>query len=448
MAKIKSVFTCSECGYESGKWMGKCPNCDNWNTFIEGQKNPSKAHITTEVSSAKKLKSINIETNSRLMTNMGEFDRVLGGGLVSGSVTLISGDPGIGKSTLLMQICANVSLNNLVLYVSGEESESQIKLRVDRLNVEYNNIFLLCETDVEQIERHILDLKPAVVVIDSIQTMIRHSLTTAQGSVTQVREATLSFTNIAKKIGASMFIVGHVTRVGSIAGPMVLEHIVDTVLFFEGDRYDNIRVLRAMKNRFGSTNELSVFEMEQEGLKEVENPSELFLNSRTETPPGCALLCTVEGSRALLAEVQALVCKTAFGMPRRMATGVDYNRMSLLTAVLEKRLGAKLFDQDIFVNIVGGLKIDERAIDIAVLASIASSYFDKPVQPNTVAIGEVGLTGEIRGVNNISKRIAECSKLGFNRIVLPKTNLKNIKNDQVELIEINTANEALKYLIK
>ena len=449
MAKSKTAFVCCECGYESGKWMGKCPECNQWNTLSEQVILSVPAMDESLYSFAHPILLGDVMTDGaqRLNTGMQEFNRVLGGGLVAGSTVLISGDPGIGKSTLLLQVCQTLSQYGSVIYASGEESPAQIKLRAKRLGIKTEGIYLLCESDLENIETQIHSIKPAVVVIDSVQTVYRRGMSSAPGSVSQVREATATLTRIAKATGVAAFLVGHVTKEGNIAGPRVLEHLVDTVLYFEGDRNDAYRLLRAVKNRFGSTNEIGVFEMCNSGMEEVTNPSALFLSHREEPVPGCAVVCSIEGTRPVMAEVQALTCYTAFGNPRRTSAGIDYNRMVLLAAVLEKKVGLRLFDQDIYVNVAGGLKIDERAADLAVIAAIASSLRNKSIQRGSVAIGEVGLTGEVRAVANVEKRIAECCKLGFSRIVMPKINA-SIQNFGVQIISVKNVSEALEALLE
>lgn len=446
MAKQKMTHVCGECGYESARWMGQCPSCESWNTLVEqlSSAQPSRSAASVPV----RLVEVTNAAKRRLSTGMSEFDRVLGGGLVLGSAVLVGGDPGIGKSTILLQVSETLSRGAKVLYASGEESAAQIKLRAERLGVSGENVYILCETDLDEIEAQARKLNPGVMIIDSIQTVYRNALASSPGSVSQVREATSALTRLAKQTGAAVFIVGHVTKEGAIAGPMMLEHLVDTVLYFEGDRHDSFRILRAVKNRFGSTNEIGVFEMRDAGMQEVQNPSALFLSEREGTVPGCAIVCAMEGSRPVVAELQALVSPTAFSTPRRMATGIDYNRMILLTAVLEKKLGLKLSLNDVYLNVVGGLKIDERAADLAIMAAVVSSLENRPVKRGAVAIGEAGLTGELRSVNAMDKRVCECEKLGFTRCVVPKQNLKTLKAKGMQLIGADTVFEALNALLE
>jgi len=448
MGKVKAVFICQECGYESPKWMGKCPACESWNTFVEEIKGEKVLTPILKVSPLK-IDEIEVTNEIRYSTSMEELDRVLGGGIVKGSLVLVGGDPGIGKSTLLLQMANNVASNgHLVLYVSGEESAKQIKLRAERLNVLSSNLYVLAETNLNNIEDVISNLKPSVVVIDSIQTMYKPELQSAPGSVSQVREATSAFMNIAKNLNIATFIVGHVTKEGSIAGPRVLEHMVDTVLYFEGERHNTYRVLRAVKNRFGSTNEIGVFEMKQSGLEEVKNPSEILLSGRPKDVPGSCVVCSMEGTRPILIEVQALTSQTNFGMPRRMTTGLDYNRVILLIAVLEKRVGMYIQTYDVYVNLAGGIKIEEPAIDLGVLCCIASSFRNIPIDNQTVIIGEVGLTGEIRGVSMIEKRILEAKKLGFKRCIIPKENIKGLDSiEGIKIVPVENVYEALEEVL-
>lgn len=431
--KSKTIYFCSECGYESPKWLGKCPGCGNWNSFVEELKQASVSNASsyqgTNRAHPRKLASIEVTDEERYRTGSNELDRVLGGGVVKGSLILVGGDPGIGKSTLLLQISDSLGKSgNTVLYISGEESERQIKLRASRLNMDSDSIYIVSETNLSSIEKFIEEFKPSVAVVDSIQTMYRSELTSAAGSVSQVREATGSLMRLAKTMDIAIFIVGHVTKEGSIAGPRVLEHMVDTVLYFEGERHHMYRVLRAVKNRFGSTNEIGIFEMRDAGLKEVSNPSELMLSGRPEGVPGNVVICSMEGTRPMLVELQALVSSTSFGMPRRMSTGMDYNRVVLLMAVLEKRVGMQLQAYDAYVNVAGGIKIDEPAVDLGIVCAIASSFRNKEIDSRMVVMGEVGLTGEIRGINLIEKRIQEASKLGFNSAVIPEENVKGLKD--------------------
>lgn len=430
MAKQKSVFVCQDCGYESNGWLGKCPACNNWNTFTEERQvlgaASKKGSIAYDVKPVN-INDISIENEERYLTGIKEMDRVLGGGIVRGSLVLVGGDPGIGKSTLILQICDTVKTNSKIIYVSGEESIKQIKLRADRLGIRNPNLLMVSETNFRAIQALCENENPALIIIDSIQTMFNDELSSAPGSVSQVREITSGLMRIAKTRNIAIFIVGHVTKEGALAGPRVLEHMVDTVLYFEGERHLSYRVLRAVKNRFGSTNEIGIFEMKDVGLIEVENPSMLMISGRTEGVPGSVIVSSLEGTRPMLIEVQALVCPTNFGMPRRMATGIDYNRITMLMAVLEKRVGMQLHNYDAYVNIVGGLKIDEPACDLGVVAAIASSFRNRPVDLSTVLIGEVGLTGEIRPVNQIDKRVIEAARIGFENCVIPAGNVKAIK---------------------
>ncbi|MEG6612580.1 DNA repair protein RadA [Pseudoclostridium thermosuccinogenes] len=429
MAKSKSVFVCQECGYESSKWLGKCPACDQWNTFVEQIQEARSRSMQPAAGNAKvfNINDIQLEEEERYSTGIKEMDRVLGGGIVRGSLILVGGDPGIGKSTLLLQVCERLQMNGKVLYVSGEESVKQIKLRADRLGIKNGRLLMVSETNFRAIEGIIDREKPEVVIIDSIQTVFDDELTSAPGSVSQVREVTGGLLRIGKGNNITIIIVGHVTKEGAIAGPRVLEHMVDTVLYFEGERHLSYRVLRAVKNRFGSTNEIGIFEMRDIGLVEVQNPSMTMLSGRPVNVPGSVVIASVEGTRPMLIEIQALVCATSFGMPRRMATGVDYNRVTLLMAVLEKRVGMQLHNYDAYINVVGGLKIDEPACDLGITASIASSYRDSAVDANTVLIGEVGLTGEVRAVSQIEKRLMEAYRIGFKSCIIPSGNMKMVK---------------------
>lgn len=427
MPKNNSVFVCQECGYESKGWLGKCPSCSQWNTLVEEIRNDRHSGHSSEPSNIKPLgiNEIKYEDETRCTTGMRELDRVLGGGVVKGSLILVGGDPGIGKSTLLLQVCQTMGTDAEILYISGEESARQIKMRADRLGINRGNIFMVSETDFSAIEKLISDRRPGLAIIDSIQTVFNSELSSAPGSVSQVREASAGFMRLAKGLGISIILVGHVTKEGAIAGPRVLEHMVDTVLYFEGERHLSYRVLRAVKNRFGSTNEIGIFEMRDSGLAEVENPSMTMLSGRPENVPGSVVTASMEGTRPMLVEIQALVCPTSFGVPRRMATGVDYNRVTLLMAVLEKRVGLQLFNFDAYVNVIGGLKLDEPACDLAIMAAVASSFREVPVGSDTVLIGEVGLTGEIRAVSQIEKRIMEASRLGFKNCIIPSGNMKS-----------------------
>ena len=446
MAKGKStVFFCQNCGNESSKWMGQCPACHEWNTFVEESLDKKeiksrKAVSDVKVTSLNEVKEIDA---TRTPTGMKELDRVLGGGLVKGSLILVGGDPGIGKSTLLLQVCKNVCNNGLkMLYISGEESMQQIKLRANRMGKFNENLSLLCETNLEVVRGVIEKEKPDMVVIDSIQTMYDEDVSSAPGSVTQVRQATSVFMQIAKGLGITVFIVGHVTKEGVVAGPRVLEHMVDTVLYFEGERHGTYRILRGVKNRFGSTNEIGVFEMCESGLSEVENPSQYMLEGKPQNASGSVVACSMEGTRPMLLEVQALVCATSFNIPRRTANGVDFNRVNLLMAVLEKRLGLHLSTYDAYVNIAGGLKMNEPALDLAIVLAIASSYKNRPVDEGMICFGEVGLSGEVRSVSQAQQRINEAKKLGFTTIVLPKVCMKNIQKEEgIKLIGVENVHE-------
>lgn len=455
MAKRKTKFVCQECGYESTKWMGKCPGCQSWNSMVEELEETStqkRGFVTSGGSVNKKpqpITQIERDLEQRLSTNMAELNRVLGGGIVPGSLVLVGGDPGIGKSTLLLQVSAKLANNNhKVLYISGEESVKQTKLRADRLDITSDNLFVLAETDIEFIEKAIEDLNPALVIIDSIQTVYMAEVTSAPGSVSQVRESTAALMRIAKTKGTAIFIVGHVTKQGAIAGPRLLEHMVDCVLYFEGERHHTYRILRAVKNRFGSTNEIGIFEMKEIGLEEVLNPSEIFLEERSQGASGSIVVASMEGTRTVLVELQALVSPTTFGNPRRMATGIDHNRVSLLMAVLEKRVGLLLQNQDAYLNVAGGVRLDEPAVDLGIAISIASSFRDFPTSPTDVAIGEIGLTGEVRRVSRIEQRVIEAAKLGFKRVIIPEKNLGgwNIPNG-ISVVGVATVKEALDILM-
>ena len=431
MAKSNSVFFCKECGHESAKWMGQCPGCGMWNSFVEEKVSSTKKSAVIKrqevASQITKLSDVSITTEDRNTTGIGELDRVLGGGIVKGCLCLVGGDPGIGKSTLLLQMCKNlVEKGQDVLYVSGEESVMQIKMRADRLGHFKGDLSLLSETSLETVMAAITTHKPQVVIIDSIQTMVSENVDSAPGSVSQVRETTASLMKVAKGYGISVFIVGHVTKEGVVAGPKVLEHMVDTVLYFEGDNQASYRILRANKNRFGSTNEIGVFQMEAEGLVEVTNPSEYMLDGKPEDAAGSVVTCTIEGTRTILIEVQALVCQTSFSLPRRTAAGTDYNRVNLLLAVLEKRMGMQLSGCDAYVNVAGGMKVSEPSLDLAIVAALMSSYKNRSVDCKTIVFGEVGLAGEIRAVGGALQRINEAVKLGFDTFIIPKANMKSV----------------------
>ena len=426
MAKSKTVFFCGECGYESAKWLGQCPVCKAWNAFSEApaiKKGGSSLKPGVAASLPIKIKDVSLESDERVTTGISELDRVLGGGIVKGSLVLVGGDPGIGKSTLLLQMCAKLSDKNVsVLYVSGEESERQIAIRSERLGRQSSDMLFYCETDIEKIEAAIENGKPEVVIVDSIQTMYSSKADSAAGSISQVREVTSTLLRISKGLGVSVFIVGHVTKEGTVAGPRTLEHMVDTVLYFEGEDVASYRILRAVKNRFGSTNEVGVFDMGQTGLREVANPSEYMLKGMPENAPGSVVACTMEGSRPILVEVQALVCQTNFNFPKRTTAGADYNRVNILIAVLEKRLGLNLGNCDAYVNVAGGLKINEPALDLAIVAALISSYRNRESKGKIIAFGEVGLTGEVRGVNLARLRLEEIAKFGENLVIIPKVN--------------------------
>ena len=451
----KTVYFCQECGYESAKWMGQCPGCKAWNTFVEetvsAKKNPSGNLKTSEKRQDPViLKDISLSEDERQTTQIGELDRVLGGGIVPGSLVLVGGDPGIGKSTLLLQVCRNLAENQVtVLYISGEESLRQIKLRANRIGDFNDKMQLLCETNLEVIREVIERKKPDVVVIDSIQTMFHEDVSSAPGSVSQVRESTNILMQIAKGMGISVFIVGHVTKEGNVAGPRVLEHMVDTVLYFEGDRHASYRVLRAVKNRFGSTNEIGVFEMCNTGLEEVKNPSEYMLNGRPEDASGSVVACSMEGTRPILVEIQALVCQSNFGIPRRTAVGTDFNRVNLLMAVLEKKVGIHLGTSDAYVNIAGGMKMTEPAIDLGICLAIVSSCKDVVIPDKVMVFGEVGLSGEIRAVSMAGQRVQEAKKLGFETVMLPEVCKSSVgKPEGINLVYVSQIRDAISYIMR
>lgn len=449
MAKAKTTYSCIECGYKSQKWLGMCPSCQKWNTFTEEVEVSNKGDRYKRVGTdrkqkAVKLKDIPLKAKSRLFTGISEFDRVLGGGAVPGSLILISGDPGIGKSTLLLQAAgSNTAKWGSVLYVSGEESLRQIKLRARRLRINAEELYLLAETNLDAILKIIEELKPGLLVMDSIQTVYDPELKSAPGSPTQIRECAANLSVITKRMGMVAFLVGHVTKEGSIAGPKLLEHMVDAVIYFEGEKNHSYRILRNVKNRFGSTNEIGIFEMRQDGLREVTNPSETLISNRYADVPGSVILPSMEGTRIVLVEIQALVSPTAFGMPRRMTTGFDLNRFNLLLAVLEKRIGLILNNQDAYLNVVGGIKVNEPAADLAVAMAVAGSYGDLSISGKTAVMGEVGLTGEVRGINQVEKRINEAVRLGFTKCIVPKDNMKDIiLPSDVEFKSVRTVAEA------
>lgn len=456
MKGSKTVFICSDCGYNSPKWLGKCPVCGAWNTFVEDVvSNPSERStetkhatlITSKENHAIRFEDAEIPSYIRSNTGLSELDRVLGGGLVHGSVVLLSGEPGIGKSTLLMQISDSLGDNKKVLYVSGEESCGQLKLRAKRLGISGKDLYILTETELEKILAEADKVAPDVIIVDSIQTVYSDRNSSAPGTITQIKECTLAFISKAKNEGVSVILVGHVNKEGSIAGPKILEHMVDAVLYFEGDRQQAYRIIRAMKNRYGSTNEIGVFEMSDKGLLEVRNPSEMLLSDRPKNSSGNCALCTIEGTRPLIAEVQALVTPTSFPVPRRTSNGIDYNRLNLILAVLEKRLGLRFSSSDAYLNVIGGLRIDEPASDIAVALALISSLKDKIIPDDLVAIGELGLSGECRAVSNLDQRVKEAARLGFKRAIVPQRNLerREIKAD-IELIPVRSIYDTLKLL--
>ena len=461
MAKAKSVFVCSECGYEAPKWMGRCPSCGSWNTFYEEklEATSSSGNVVKlrESEKPRKLNSVEGRDEIRTKTGYEEVDRVLGGGLVKGSLVLLGGEPGIGKSTLILQLCnklasegdkiADNENRGIVLYVSGEESAEQVKLRADRLNIDNDNIMFLGETDIDAIETQILDIKPKLVIIDSIQTMFSNEITSAPGTVSQVREITARIMKCCKQNQITTIIIGHVTKDGNIAGPRILEHMVDTVLYLEGERYFSYRILRSVKNRFGSTNEIGMFEMKNEGMCEVTNPSSVLISEDSEEVPGACIVCSLEGTRPLLVELQALTTTSIYGIPKRTGNGIDFNKIALLIAVLEKRARMNLGNQDVYLNVVSGMKINEPAIDLGIAAVIASSFKSVYIPKNTAIIGEVGLTGEIRAVNMIDKRLKEAQRLGIKRIIIPQNNMKLLKESyKLDIIGVKNINEALRAL--
>lgn len=452
--KAKTKFVCCECGFESLKWLGKCPSCNGWNTFSEETEVPVGKYSSTTSDFIPKNKPMTLDEighseGERIPTGANELDRVLGGGVVRGSLVLVGGDPGIGKSTLLLQICEFLGEKYPVLYVSGEESGQQIKMRATRLGVSGKNLKLLAETNLDSVVHYANELKPAVMIIDSIQTMYRDEISSAPGSVAQVREATHFLMRVAKENNIAIFLVGHVTKDGNIAGPRVLEHMVDCVLYFEGERQQSYRILRTVKNRFGSTNEIGVFEMKDSGLAEVPNPSAMMLSGRPQDISGSAVVCTLEGTRPMLAEIQALSAPTGFNIARRMATGVDHNRATMLVAILEKKLGYSMQGQDVYINVVGGLRLTETASDLAVITAVASNYKNFVIDAKTLILGEVGLTGEVRSVSFVQKRVSEAKKLGFERCIVPKDNVKEAMNIKgIEIIGVSAVSEAIRILNK
>lgn len=455
MAKNKPIYVCSACGYESPKWFGKCPGCNQWNTMNEELPNSAplgrsrSGKFSSVVSQVMALGDITEDVEKRISTGNKEFDRVLGGGIVIGSLILLSGDPGIGKSTILLQICQHLGNKLKVLYVSGEESANQIKMRANRLGVTTDNLFVLPQTDVSVIVETIRNEKPDLVIVDSIQTMVYEEVASTAGSVTQVRECTNIFMHTAKGLGIPIIVVGHVNKDGAIAGPKVLEHIVDTVLYFEGEKNYSYRILRGVKNRFGSTNEIGVFEMTGEGLKEVLNPSLMMISGRPKNTSGTCVACVMEGTRPILAEVQGLVCATGFGTPRRMSTGFDYNRMSMILAVLEKRAGYFFNNMDAYINVIGGLKLDEPAADLTVAMALVSSLKEKPVGDKVLAFGEVGLAGEIRAVSHCEQRVSEAYRLGFEKCIIPFHNYKSLPKEvkiNMDIVPVRTVRDAFSAL--
>ena len=449
MAKPSTVFVCSNCGNESSKWFGRCPACNEWNTCYEEKINlkSSGKSASKKTATTVKLDDVKKQDIVRTKTGFGELDRVLGGGLVKGSLTLLGGEPGIGKSTLILQICDKIKGEGQVLYVSGEESAQQIKIRADRLGIHNENILFLGETDIDVIEDAILKTNPKLVIIDSIQTMYSDEITSGPGSVSQVREITARIMKMCKQEEITTIIIGHVTKDGNIAGPRVLEHMVDTVLYLEGERYFAYRILRGVKNRFGSTNEIGMFEMNDIGMCEIDNPSSVLLSEKNENVAGSIVVASIEGTRPILVELQALTATSVFGMPRRTANGIDYNRLTLLIAVLEKRTGLPLGNQDVYLNIVGGIKINEPALDLGIILAVSSSFKNIPIPNDVIAIGEVGLTGEVRSVNQIEKRIKEAEKLGFKKCIIPESNKKLLKDTyKLDIIGVQNISEAMRCL--
>ncbi|MCI8508388.1 MAG: DNA repair protein RadA [Lachnospiraceae bacterium] len=450
MAKAKQMYFCQECGYESTKWLGQCPGCRNWNTFVEEKLvvGAGKHSGKTEVAAPTSILNVTTSEDTRIGTGMKELDRVLGGGIVKGSLTLVGGDPGIGKSTLLLQVCRNLTgAEHKVLYASGEESLQQIKLRAERLGGFTKDMLLLCETNLDAIEGAVTKVMPEVVVIDSIQTMYLEEVGSGAGSVSQVREVTGRLMRIAKQLDVAIFIVGHVTKEGTVAGPRTLEHMVDTVLYFEGEKNAIYRVLRGVKNRFGSTNEIGVFEMKDTGLYEVENPSQVMLNGRPLDAAGSVVVCSMEGTRPILIEIQALVCQSNFNLPRRTSVGIDYNRVNLLMAVLEKRAGLMLAGNDAYVNLAGGMRLNEPAIDLGVIVALVSSFKNNPVDAHTIIFGEVGLAGEVRGVSMAAQRVKEAAKMGFTTCILPKINCDGLEEiPGMRLVGVKNISEVLAYI--
>lgn len=453
MAKTKTVFFCTSCGNETPKWQGRCPSCGQWNTLVEHIEKPTapgraKSSPVGMSRTPKQLHDVDIDDETRFLTGMGELDRVLGGGAVQGSLVLVGGAPGIGKSTLLLQICANICKDRRVLYVSGEESERQLKLRAERLGVDSQELYILSETRMSALLDAVEETKPDVLIADSIQTLYNEANESAPGSVSQVKDCTMSLMQVSKQDGITVFVVGHINKDGAIAGPKVLEHMVDCVMLFEGDAHSSYRLLRAAKNRFGSTNEIGVFEMGESGLIEVPNPSKMLLQGRPDNAPGSCVACVMEGTRPVLAEIQALVTKTSFNVPRRAADGFDFNRAVLMMAVAEKRGGLALSSFDAYINVVGGLRLDETAADLPLILAIASVYRDKPISSSLAAIGEVGLTGEIRAVNHLSQRLQEVRRLGFEQCIIPKSGSDKIEMpDGLEVFRVRNIREAIEFAL-
>ncbi len=448
MAKAKTVFVCNDCGYESPKWLGRCPACGAWNTFFEQKVVETKSSIsskgTKEKISPQILDNVIGKNESRTDTGIGELNRVLGGGIVNGSLVLLGGEPGIGKSTLILELCDKITGTGKVLYVSGEESAEQVKIRADRLGIKNTNIMFLGETDIDVIEETILAMNPKLVIIDSIQTMYSEEITSAAGTVSQVREITARIMRISKGHNITTIIIGHVTKEGNIAGPRVLEHMVDTVLYLEGERYFSYRILRSVKNRFGSTNEVGMFEMKNEGMVEIKNPSQILISDRTDNPAGSIVVASMEGTRPLLIELQALTTPSVYGMPRRTANGIDYNRLTMLIAVLEKKASIPLGSQDVYLNVVSGIRLIEPAVDLGTILVVASSFRNIPISKDLVAIGEVGLTGEVRAVNMIEKRLKEAEKMGFKTCIIPENNKKMLRDTyKMDIIGVKNVREAI-----
>ena len=453
MAKAKTIFVCSNCGYESAKWLGKCPACNEWNTFYEEKvvntSNVSNSRGNKVKTTPRKLNDVKGIEMARISTGIGELDRVLGGGIVKGSLVLVGGEPGIGKSTLILELCDKINGEGRVLYVSGEESAEQVKIRADRLNINNDDIIFLGETNIDVIQEAISEENPKLVIIDSIQTMYSEEITSAAGTVSQVREITARIMRMCKDNGITTIIIGHVTKDGNIAGPRVLEHMVDTVLYIEGERYFSYRILRSVKNRFGSTNEVGMFEMKNEGMVEITNPSSILISDRSDNPAGSVIVASIEGTRPLLIELQALTTPSVFGIPKRTANGIDYNRLAVLIAVIEKRAGMALGGQDVYLNVVSGIKIAEPAVDLGIILACVSSYKNIGISQELVAIGEVGLTGEVRAVNMIEKRIKEAERLGFKKCIIPESNKKLLKDEfKLDIIGVKNVNEAIKYILK